>query len=60
MKSVEDIAAKILRIPTLESRGHDNLDFHEVSVWEIKAALETAYALGAKTSSLSEPKEGSS
>lgn len=38
--------AKKLGIPTLESRNSDHLDFHEVSVWELKAALEEAYDSG--------------
>lgn len=40
------IAAKHLRIETLEERKSDRLDFHEVSVWGVKAALEAAYAAG--------------
>ena len=41
-----DIAQKHLFIETLEERKSDSLDFHEVSVWGVKAALETAYAAG--------------
>ncbi len=40
------IAEKILNIPTLESRTRDSLDFYEVAVWEVKAALEAAYLIG--------------
>lgn len=40
------IAEKILDIPTLESRTRDSLDFYEVAVWEVKAALEAAYLVG--------------
>ena len=31
---------------TLRSRYLDNLDFYEVSVWSIEAALRAAYELG--------------
>jgi len=40
------IAQKHLFIETLEERKRDSLDFHEVSVWGIQAALEAAYAAG--------------
>jgi len=42
------IARQHLRIETLETRGSDRLDFHDVSVWRVKAALEAAYDLGLK------------
>ncbi len=34
------------RIETLETQNSDRLDFHEVAVWAIRAALEAAYAAG--------------
>ncbi len=40
------IAEKHLFIETLETRNWDQYDFHEVSVWGVKAALEAAYAAG--------------
>ena len=40
------IAQSKLRIETLESRHRDRLDFHEVSVWELRDALEAAYNAG--------------
>jgi len=40
------IAEKHLFIETLETQNSDGLDFHEVSVWGIQAALEAAYAAG--------------
>ena len=40
------IAQKRLFIETLEERKSDSLDFHEVSVWGVQAALEAAYAAG--------------
>ncbi len=41
-----DIAQRHLRIETLESRRRDSLDFHEVSVLELRDALEAAYRAG--------------
>lgn len=40
------IAQRHLRIETLESRRRDSLDFHEVSVLELRDALEAAYRAG--------------
>ena len=40
------MAQKHLFIETLEERKSDSLDFHEVSVWGVQAALEAAYAAG--------------
>jgi hypothetical protein len=45
-KKLEAIAKEALFIETLETRNSDELDFHEVSVWGIKKALERAYELG--------------
>jgi hypothetical protein len=42
------IAEKHLRIETLETRNADGLDFHDVAVWSIKDALETAFEAGRK------------
>ena len=44
---LEGIAQTHLGIGTLETRNSDGLDFHEVSVWSLRSALETAYNLGA-------------
>lgn len=33
-------------IETLETQNGDRLDFHDVAVWAIRAALEAAYAAG--------------
>jgi hypothetical protein len=42
-----EIAAKHFHsIETLETRNSDRLDFHDVAVWAICAALEAAYAAG--------------
>jgi hypothetical protein len=49
-KKLADIARKHLHIETLDTRGSDRLDFHDVSVWGVKAALQAAYDLGRKAS----------
>lgn len=46
------IATDHLFIETLETRNSDRLDFHDVSVWGIKAALEAAYEAGRKSASV--------
>ena len=40
------IAADVLDIETLATRGSDRLDFHEVSVAGLREALATAYEAG--------------
>ena len=40
------IARQHLFVETLEAQRSDQLDFHDVSVWAIKAALEAAYNAG--------------
>jgi hypothetical protein len=41
-----DIAQRQFRIETLETRNWDRLDFHDVAVWAIRAALEEAFEAG--------------
>jgi hypothetical protein len=42
-----EIAAKHFHsIETLETRNWDRLDFHDVAVWAIRAALEEAFEAG--------------
>jgi len=42
-----EIAAKHFHsIETLETRHSDRLDFHDVAVWAMRAALTEAYAAG--------------
>jgi len=41
-----EIAAKHFFIETLETRNSDRLDFHDVAVWAMRAALEAAYEAG--------------
>ncbi len=40
------IAESVLDMETLETRLSDSLDFHDLSVWSVKAALEAAYLAG--------------
>ena len=48
--TVDELLAAIvkatLHIDTLETRKSDLLDFHDVAVWSVKAALEAAYRAG--------------
>jgi hypothetical protein len=46
-KTFTAIAREHLRIETLETRRSDSLDFHDVSVWGVRDALEAAYKAGA-------------
>jgi hypothetical protein len=42
-----DIATRHFHtIETLETRNSDRLDFHDVAVWAMRAALTEAYAAG--------------
>lgn len=45
-QALTEIATQILDIETLDTRKNDRLDFHELAVWQIKKALEAAYAAG--------------
>ncbi len=55
-KALEKIAKDKLRIETLQQQYSDSLDFHEVSVWSLEAALEAAYELGRKAGEASKQK----
>ena len=44
--TIEEIAKTILGLRTLETRNRDHLDFVELPVWKIKAALVAAKAAG--------------
>jgi len=41
-----DIARRHFFVETLETRNSDGLDFHEVAVRALRAALQEAYAAG--------------
>jgi len=43
---LEGVAQTHLGVGTLETRNSDGLDFHEVSVWGLRMALEAAYEQG--------------
>jgi hypothetical protein len=43
---LEKIALDHLFIQTLETQMSDRHDFHEVSVWGVKSALEAAFEAG--------------
>jgi hypothetical protein len=45
------IAREHLGITTLDPRNADSLDFHDVSVWDVKSALLHAYQAGVKATS---------
>ncbi len=55
--ALNKIAAEKLDLKTLETRNSDELDFKEMSVWEIKAALEAAWDAGRAASRTEEPKK---
>tara|TARA_R110002051_G_scaffold46218_2_gene92832 strand:+ start:2994 stop:3173 length:180 start_codon:yes stop_codon:yes gene_type:complete len=44
--TLTEIARETLNVDTLETHGSDSLDFHDCAVWQIKEALEAAYAAG--------------
>lgn len=46
-----DIAVKHLHIPTLAERRSDRLDFHNVGVRSVRAALQAAFDAGAASAS---------
>lgn len=49
-KILTGIAQKnIPGVKTLETRNSDDLDFHDVAIWSIKAALEDAFIAGMTT-----------
>ncbi len=63
MKSKEQRILEIAKgaifdLETLERRGMDSLDFHEVSVWGFKDALEAAYQLGREDEKRSQARKG--
>jgi hypothetical protein len=41
-----EIAQRRFFLETLETRNSDSLDFHDVAVWAIRAALEEAFEAG--------------
>lgn len=47
-QTLEKIAQRHLGVETLETRKSDRLDFHDVAVWSIEAALKAAFEAGQK------------
>ena len=47
-EKVASLARLFFGFSTLETLGRDQLDFREVAVWNVKAALEKAYEAGLK------------
>ena len=45
-EAVKKIASRALGIIHMEPRDRDGLDFHDLSVWQIREALEQAYDAG--------------
>ena len=45
-QTLQEIARKHLHIETLETQKSDRLDFHDVAVWNIEAALKAAFEAG--------------
>ena len=43
---LEGIARQHLSIETLQTQRSDQLDFHDVSVWSVKSALQAAFEAG--------------
>ena len=50
-----EIAQRQFRIETLETRNWDPLDFHDVAVWAIRAALEEAFEAGRRAGRATAP-----
>ncbi len=45
-KRIAEIAARHCKVATLETQKVGSKDFHEIAVWQLKAALEAAYTAG--------------
>lgn len=45
-KVILRIAEQVLNLDTLDTRNSDDLDFRDLAVWNIRAALEAAYDAG--------------
>lgn len=54
--TIREIAKRELLIETLERRKRDALDFHDVSVWGVEAALIAAYEAGREAGRTAERK----
>jgi hypothetical protein len=45
-RRLSQIGNEHLGIPTLDTQGSDALDFHDVAVWQVEAALKAAFDVG--------------
>ena len=45
-QTVARIAKEVLMVETIETRNSDRLDFYDVAIWQIEAALTRAYEAG--------------
>ena len=54
--TLAEIAARHLHLDTLKTRNSDILDFHDMAVWSIKAALEAAFEAGRQSCAPVPPK----
>lgn len=52
---LNQIAAEHLYIDTVATRNSDSLDFHEVSVWGLKEALQAAFTAGQQSKQTTQP-----
>ena len=48
--TLDHVAQTILGLETLDTRNSDRLDFHDLAVWNIKAALQAAFEAGQQAS----------
>lgn len=51
---LNQIAEEHLHIDTLATRNSDSLDFHEVSVWGLKEALQAAFTAGQQSKQITQ------
>ena len=54
---LESIALDHLFIETLVTQHSDRLDFHDVSVWGVKSALQAAFDAGLRAAGSNTPKQ---
>lgn len=45
-KILTEVAKNCLSIDSLKTRKNDKLDFHDLAIWQIRAALENAFYEG--------------
>ncbi len=50
-QTIQQIAQKHLGIETLQTQKSDRLDFHDLAVWSIEAALKAAFEAGQQAAS---------